>query len=211
MMEEHGGIGSQRLSTTASERGQVYVGGESSGSMSGDPQTPLASTSQVTCTQNPVERILQEARKLYASRCPWPRFYEAILGPRGLLHQLLTTPEAIAEFVRSPAYKEIQEMLSQLRRRRLRRRGGETIKILTVRVPESFHETIAREAAQAGVSINQLCVAKLLQVIDAKLFGTLATSQAPSPEPQTSGSEPRTILTPQAAETSPPREHEVPA
>ena len=181
MTQEHGGIALNPVHAAGNEREQTQAGPAPSGIPSGSSPARSMPGSPTVCTQDPFDRILQEARRLFASRCPWPRFYDAILGPKGLLHQLLTTPEAIAEFVRSPAYKEIQDMLTQLRRKKVRRRGGETIKILTVRVPESFHQIIAREAAQAGVSINQLCVAKLIQVIDAKLLGT------PSPSDSLSG------------------------
>ncbi len=187
MTQEHGGIALNPVSATSEEREQTQPEAAPSSIPSGSSSSRSTLASPTVYTQDPFDRILQEARRLFASRCPWPRFYDEILGPKGLLHQLLTTPEAIAEFVRSPAYKEIQDMLTQLRRKKLRRRGGETIKILTVRVPESFHQIIAREAAQAGVSINQLCVAKLIQVIDSKLLGTPSPSHSAPGKAESSG------------------------
>jgi hypothetical protein len=204
---------------TRDEREQTQAGPAPSSIPSGSSPSRSTPASPTICTQEPFDRILQEARRLFASRCPWPRFYDEILGPKGLLHQLLTTPEAIAEFVRSPAYKEIQDMLTQLRRRKLRRRGGETIKILTVRVPESFHQIIAREAAQAGVSINQLCVAKLIQVIDSKLLGTpsasdnlpgKAESSSVPAKAESSGEESRLVSPPEASAADSPPHQEIP-
>ncbi len=39
-------------------------------------------------------------------------------------------------------------------------------RVITVRLPRSLHEALKDEAKNRSTSLNQLCVAKLLQVID---------------------------------------------
>lgn len=123
-----------------------------------------------------VNQILAAARKLFEERCSWAKFYQQILGTNGLIHRLFPTPESQTAFRRSKAYGEIQRMLAALSGRRLRRRTEQPIKIITVRVPESVHAELAREAALKGLSVNQLCVMKLVQLIEAEALATASAT-----------------------------------
>jgi predicted HicB family RNase H-like nuclease len=40
---------------------------------------------------------------------------------------------------------------------------------ITVRLPKSLHESLRAEAHDRKTSMNQLCISKLLQVIDAEM------------------------------------------
>lgn len=138
--------------------------------------TPLAES---LVDSGAVEEVLRAARQLFEEGCSWPKFYQEILGPDGLIARLFPTPEAQTEFRRSRAYGEIQRMLAALSRRRLRRRRAEQpVKIITVRVPESVHAELAREAAARGTSVNQLCIMKLVQLLEAE---ALAANSESSP------------------------------
>ena len=44
----------------------------------------------------------------------------------------------------------------------------ESQRVITVRMPQSLHESLKAEADQYKISINQLCIAKLLKYIDAQ-------------------------------------------
>lgn len=53
---------------------------------------------------------------------------------------------------------------------------NEPTRVVTIRLPKSLHESLKAEAYDHHTSINKLCIAKLLQVVDA---------QSHSPEPLT--------------------------
>lgn len=44
--------------------------------------------------------------------------------------------------------------------------SNETLRVITVRVPMSLHQSLKDQAAAHGTSMNQLCIAKLLLEIE---------------------------------------------
>ena len=44
--------------------------------------------------------------------------------------------------------------------------GGDELKQISVRVPESLHQELLDEARREGVSLNQLCLTKLARPLD---------------------------------------------
>ena len=67
----------------------------------------------------------------------------------------------------SPEYARIREMLDDLRQRQQDQPAPrESQRVVTVRMPRSLHETLKAEAQQMKVSINTLCISKLLKLID---------------------------------------------
>ena len=82
-----------------------------------------------------------------------------------------TTPEALATFKQTDEYNRSQQMLAKLREP-----GGtppdeneEPTRVITVRLPKSLHEALRVEAHEHCVSMNKLCISKLLQFIDNEL------------------------------------------
>ncbi|GEM_PF-827100 len=116
------------------------------------------------------QKILAEAENLFSQNPNWATFYRQIVGPEGVVRKYFPSPEALAQFRRTETYLRIQRMLTQLRGSRPRARRWEPVKVITVRVPESVHDAIAEEAMQLNVSINKLCIAKLLQIIEADIL-----------------------------------------
>jgi hypothetical protein len=121
---------------------------------------------QLASVEQAIRDIELAAQELFRVHVSWWDFYNKILGPQGMVRSRLVSEEQYAQFRRSPAYARIQRMLANLCRRRERGRRGQPIKIITVRVPESIHKALAGEASKLGISINQLCVAKLLQILE---------------------------------------------
>jgi len=52
----------------------------------------------------------------------------------------------------------------------------ESQRVVTVRMPRSLHETLKAEAQQMKVSINSLCISKLLKLIDEETQRELTTN-----------------------------------
>lgn len=112
----------------------------------------------------------QKARQLAAERLrrepDWVTFYRDVLGVDGIIDQLFPTFEQRNRFERTPEYAEIQQMLARLRERnRIQKDTEEPTRVITVRLPQSLHESLRHEAHNLKTSMNKLCISKLLQMI----------------------------------------------
>ena len=58
--------------------------------------------------------------------------------------------------------------------------GKEPTRVITVRLPRSLHESLKDEANSRKTSMNQLCISKLLQVIEEEEAAAAAESQTAS-------------------------------
>ena len=45
-------------------------------------------------------------------------------------------------------------------------KGGEILKVINVRLPNSLHKELLEEAKKEGVSLNQLCLTKLARPLE---------------------------------------------
>ncbi len=118
----------------------------------------------------PLDERKREAFRIaalkYESRPDWVTFFREVIGTDGVLAKLFPSPEDQRAFEASSESREIQQMLNKLRERP----GGdsearEPIRVITVRLPKSLHEFLKKEAEDRSTSINQLCIAKLIQVL----------------------------------------------
>lgn len=115
-----------------------------------------------------LQAIQQRAEELFNKESTdWATFFREVLGVSGIVHQTYPTPEALAEFERTPQYQDIQQMLSRLREKNAQVPiSDEPTRVITVRLPKSLHESLRAEAHSRQTSMNQLCISKLLQIID---------------------------------------------
>jgi predicted HicB family RNase H-like nuclease len=110
------------------------------------------------------------ATDLYQRQPDWITFFREVLGVDGLLRKLFSTPEEMADFEKTEQYTEIQAMLAKLRERTGSQADGrEPTRVITVRLPKSLHESLRAEAHDRKTSMNQLCISKLLQVIESEM------------------------------------------
>jgi len=113
------------------------------------------------------------AGEMFAHQPDWVAFFREVLGVDGLIRRLFPTPEELAEFEKTAEYAEIQQMLARLRERSgAGLDGKEPTRVITVRLPKSLHESLRAEAHDRKTSMNQLCISKLLQVIEGEMAGT---------------------------------------
>jgi predicted HicB family RNase H-like nuclease len=97
----------------------------------------------------------------------WVTFFREVLGVDGIVRQTYRTPEALAEFEKTTQYTEIQDMLAKLREKNPEKAPeDEPTRVITVRLPKSVHESLYQEATEHNTSVNQLCISKLLQMIE---------------------------------------------
>lgn len=114
--------------------------------------------------------VFRVATELFEQDPDWVTFFREVLGIEGIIRQVYRTPEALGEFERTEEYAQIKQMLAELRRRSEERQPArESQRVITVRMPQSLHESLKGEAQKLDMSINQLCIAKLMKYIDAQL------------------------------------------
>jgi predicted HicB family RNase H-like nuclease len=107
------------------------------------------------------------ATEMFSHQPDWITFFREVLGVDGLIRRLFPTPEELAAFEKTGEYAGIQQMLAKLRERTAAQADGkEPTRVITVRLPKSLHEALKTEAYDRKTSMNQLCISKLLQVID---------------------------------------------
>jgi len=96
----------------------------------------------------------------------------------GIVRRTFSEPDALMRFECSPQYARVREMLDDLRaRQNARQAQRESLRVVTVRMPKSLHETLKTEAEQMHVSINTLCIAKLMKLLDEQEHRELAAAK----------------------------------
>jgi predicted HicB family RNase H-like nuclease len=111
--------------------------------------------------------VLRFAQDLFEKNPDWITFYREVLGLSGIVRRRYRTPASLAEFEQTPAYTEIQEMLTRLRMQAIDPLTvDEATRVITVRLPKCLHDALKAEAHQHQTSMNKLCISKLLQIID---------------------------------------------
>ena len=111
--------------------------------------------------------ILEVAERLYAMQPEWVIFFREVLGVDGIVRRTFRDTDSLIRFECSPQYARIREMLNELRNRQQEQPSQRvTQRVVTVRMPRALHETLKAEAEQMRVSINTLCISKLIQLLD---------------------------------------------
>lgn len=129
-----------------------------------------------------IRSVLGVAERLHAMSPEWVIFFREILGIDGIVRRSFRTADEMRAFECSPEYARIREMLDDLRQRPSAPPAAdrEAQRVVTVRMPRSLHETLKKEADELRVSINTLCIAKLMKLLDAKDRRNLQEMQAAS-------------------------------
>lgn len=111
--------------------------------------------------------VLQVAERLYAMEPEWVVFFREVLGVDGIVRRTFSDAEALMRFECTPHYARIREMLDGLRSRQQDNPNArEAQRVVTVRMPRSLHETLKNEAGLMRVSVNTLCISKLMKLLD---------------------------------------------
>ena len=108
--------------------------------------------------------MLKSARRLAASAATWADLSNALFDPLdGLLAKAYPTQQERAAFVQSPEYQEIRRLIDDAVARTGLVEGATPRKSgrFVVRLPQTLHGALEREAENEGVSLNQLVVVKL--------------------------------------------------
>jgi predicted HicB family RNase H-like nuclease len=114
--------------------------------------------------------VLTAAQELFQRNPDWVTFFREVLGTGGIARRSFPTPTDMANFEQTAEYNEIQIMLAKLRgRSEDNSPNKEATRVITVRLPQSLHESLRSEAHDRQTSMNKLCISKLLQMVDGEL------------------------------------------
>ena len=114
-----------------------------------------------------VSSLMLAAADLFGLAPTWTAFYREVLGAEGLMRKAVEAGEEMAAFECSAEHAQLLEMLTALRSRDLPENDPfEQQRMITVRIPKSLHDSICAEANALSVSVNKLCISRLLQKVD---------------------------------------------
>lgn len=125
-----------------------------------EPETDLALSDRA-------KGLMEFAQELFASTGSWVVFYREMLGVNGAVRKWFPKAGEYQAFLKSPRYAELQEMVAALRSQDGSK--GDTTepeRMITIRIPKSLHDALTKESEEAHLSINKLCISKLLQRIE---------------------------------------------
>lgn len=111
-----------------------------------------------------VREALDSAQQLFTTLPDWLTFFRRVLGIDGKVRELFPSQEEFVAFERTEEYNQIQQMVAALRAMKKNpAQNAEPTRVITVRLPKSVHEALRAEANDHDISMNWLCIAKLLQ------------------------------------------------
>lgn len=125
------------------------------------------------------QEVYLAAEQLYRRETDWVTFYRDTLGVDGIVRKVFSSKEAMAAFEQCREYEAIQLMVAKLRGRgNLLPQPQEATRVITVRLPQSVHDSLRIEAYQMQTSMNKLCISKLIQLVDGELVPTDVVAKA---------------------------------
>jgi hypothetical protein len=118
------------------------------------------------------ERLLHQAQELAKTVETWADLSNALFNPvDGIVSSAYRNREKRKAFTKTKEYKEIFALLEDTMKRTGLVEGATPKKSgrFVVRLPQTLHASLEREAASEGVSLNQLAVSKLSIPLQATL------------------------------------------
>jgi len=113
------------------------------------------------------QEVCRVAELKFGQSPDWVTFFREVLGVEGVARRVFSNPEEMEAFEKTAEHAEIQVMVAKLREKsRYQTESNEATRVITVRLPKSLHESLKAESHQRRTSMNQLCISKLLQIID---------------------------------------------
>src|SRR5688572_5318427 len=110
------------------------------------------------------QSLLESARQLAASATTWADLSNALFDQQsGIVARAYPTRQQRQEFILTKEYEAIRALIDEARQRTGLVEGATPSKSgkFMVRLPKTLHAVLEAEAANEGVSLNQLVVTKL--------------------------------------------------
>jgi len=159
------GSGAMASAAKPTSGGTPVADGKSSFPPSGGIHLPPVNL-KLSIEDRPAE-VRRIAIELFPQTDNWVIFYREILAGEGVASQLFTTPEQRLVWELSDEFIEVHMMLSAMRTQDTGKGDTcEPMRMITVRLPASLHEALKDESTEQELSINKLCITKLLHKVD---------------------------------------------
>lgn len=110
-------------------------------------------------------QVLEFAESKAKEVADWLELHFALYGVDGKASQLFPTEAERAAFLRTAEWKRINALMNTLphpKKDDIKELVSSANGAISVRLPRSVHAALLAEAKAEGVSLNQLCVAKLI-------------------------------------------------
>jgi hypothetical protein len=110
-------------------------------------------------------QVLEFAEAKAKEVSDWLELHFALFGVEGKASQLFPTEAERAAFLRTDERKRINKLMNTLpypKKDDIKELVSNANGAISVRLPRSVHAALLVEAKAEGVSLNQLCVAKLI-------------------------------------------------
>lgn len=114
-----------------------------------------------------VNEVLRYAHGLLEKGLTWIEVSNALFGPGGKLTELCPTEADRAALAKTSGFRQIMQMIEEARDDSAEPApaapdwGSTASGTTTLRIPKSLHAALLAEAEAEGISLNQLCLAKL--------------------------------------------------
>jgi hypothetical protein len=125
---------------------------------------PSRKTKQTTIAAK-ARQLLKFAEQRAAQAADWVELHNALFGLGGKATELLTTESERTAFAKTPECKRIFALLDGLPQPAVKDFAALLATAngaISVRLPRSVHAALLAEARAEGVSLNQLCLSKLV-------------------------------------------------
>jgi predicted HicB family RNase H-like nuclease len=115
--------------------------------------------------------VLRLAQEAFSKTGNWVAFYREMLGADGVVRRLYPTSDQMRSFEATAEWVELQEMVAALRSQDNSKGDAvEPERMITIRLPKSLHDALRIESDEMKLSINKLCISKLLQRVESRFI-----------------------------------------
>ena len=120
-------------------------------------------------------QVLAFAEQQVSKVGDWLELHFALFGVEGKANELFPTEAERAAFLRTAEYKQLLALMERLPRpekKEIQELVSSANGAISVRLPRTVHAALLAEAKAEGVSLNQLCAAKLIAQLRAVIERT---------------------------------------
>jgi hypothetical protein len=125
----------------------------------------MSTKTMTTKKETKAQQLLSFARQQAKKSQDWIELHNALFGIGGKAGELFPTESERTAFAQTPECKQIFALMDQVPAPPVRELGellATANGAISVRLPRSLHAALLAEAKAEGVSLNQLCLSKLL-------------------------------------------------
>jgi predicted HicB family RNase H-like nuclease len=139
--------------------------------------------------------VVSLAAELFGVSPTWTAFYREVLGEAGIVRMVFPESEDRQSYEQTEAHSQIFEMLTTLRSRDLPENDPtEPQRMITIRLPMTLHNAICAEANELEVSVNKLCISRMLQQLDDRMIPSCKNKRRGRRPGAASNSNPKIVL-----------------